>query len=94
MDHTATRGCPLLIRKRSLSTTLAASVGKRRSSALPTPPGWLPLDQAAALGISRQTVLPKVHRGELAAVLVNRGQRQGLRIKVRHDQAGLFDTPR
>jgi excisionase family DNA binding protein len=59
------------------------------------PDGWLPLDQAAAaLGIARQTVLHKVHRGELAAVLVNRGQRQGLRIQVRHDQAGLFDTPR
>jgi DNA invertase Pin-like site-specific DNA recombinase len=58
------------------------------------PPGWLPLDQAAtALGIARQTVLHKVQRGELAAVLVNRGQRQGLRIQVRHDQAGLFDTP-
>ena len=58
------------------------------------PPGWLPLDQAAAaLGIARQTVLHKVHRGELNAVLVNRGQRQGLRIQVKHDQAGLFDTP-
>ncbi len=59
------------------------------------PPGWLPLDQAAtALGTARQTVLHKVHRGELAAVLVNRGQRQGLRIQAKHDQAGLFDTPR
>jgi excisionase family DNA binding protein len=58
------------------------------------PPGWLPLDQAAtALGIARQTVLHKVHRGELDAVLVNRGQRQGLRIQVKHDQDGLFDTP-
>jgi predicted DNA-binding transcriptional regulator AlpA len=58
------------------------------------PPGWLPLDAAArTLGIARQTVLHKVQRGELAAVLVNRGQRQGLRIQVRHDQAGLFDTP-
>jgi excisionase family DNA binding protein len=58
------------------------------------PPGWLPLDQAATtLGIARQTVLHKVQRGELAAILVNRGQRQGLRIQVKHDQAGLFDTP-
>ena len=59
-----------------------------------SPAGWLPLDQAAALGIARQTVLHKVHRGDLTAVLVNRGQRQGLRIQVGHDQAGLFDTPR
>lgn len=59
------------------------------------PDGWLPLDAAArALGIARQTVLHKVQRGELDAVLVNRGQRQGLRIQVRHDQPGLFDTTR
>ena len=58
------------------------------------PDGWLPLDQAAkALGIARQTVLHKVQRGELQAVHVNRGRRKGLRIQVRHDQAGLFDTP-
>ncbi len=58
-------------------------------------PTWRPLDQAAAaLGIARRTVLQKVHRGELAAVLVNRGQRQGLRIQVKRDQDGLFDTPR
>jgi excisionase family DNA binding protein len=59
------------------------------------PEGWLPLDQAAAaLGIARQTVLHKVQRGELNAVLVNRGRRQGLRIQVKHEQAGLFDTHR
>lgn len=37
---------------------------------------------AAALAIARQTVLHKVQRGELAAVHVNKGQRQGLRIQV------------
>jgi len=59
------------------------------------PDGWLSLDAAAKiLGVARQTVLHKVHRGELAAVHVNRGRRKGLRIQVRHDQAGLFDTPR
>ena len=58
------------------------------------PDGWLPLDAAAqALGIARQTVLHKVQRGELQAVHVNRGRRKGLRIQVKHDQAGLFDTP-
>ena len=58
------------------------------------PDGWLPLDEAAkALGIARQTVLHKVQRGELQAVHVNRGRRKGLRIQVKHDQAGLFDTP-
>jgi DNA invertase Pin-like site-specific DNA recombinase len=59
------------------------------------PDGWLPLDAAAkALGIARQTVLHKVQRGELQAIHVHRGRRQGLRIQVKPDQAGLFDTPR
>jgi DNA invertase Pin-like site-specific DNA recombinase len=59
------------------------------------PDGWLSLDDAAAtLGMARQTVLHKVQRGELNAVHVNRGRRRGLRIQVKHDQPGLFDTPR
>jgi predicted site-specific integrase-resolvase len=58
------------------------------------PNGWLPLDAAAkALGIARQTVLHKVQRGELQAVHVNSGRRKGLRIQVKPDQPGLFDTP-
>jgi excisionase family DNA binding protein len=57
------------------------------------PQGWLPLDEAAkALGVARQTVLHKVQRGELHAVHVNRGRRKGLRIQVKPDQSGLFDT--
>ena len=59
------------------------------------PDGWLALhDAARALGVVRQTVLHKVQRGELAAVHVRRGKRQGLRIQVKPDHAGLFDTPR
>ena len=57
------------------------------------PDGWLGLDEAAkALGVARQTVLHKVQRGELQAVHVNRGRRKGLRIQVKPDQPGLFDT--
>jgi len=57
------------------------------------PEGWLALDDAAkALGVARQTVLHKVQRGELQAVHVNRGRRKGLRIQVKPDQPGLFDT--
>jgi excisionase family DNA binding protein len=57
------------------------------------PEGWLGLDDAAkALGVARQTVLHKVQRGELQAVHVNRGRRKGLRIQVKPDQDGLFDT--
>ncbi len=58
------------------------------------PEGWLGLEEAAtALGVARQTVLHKVQRGELQAVHVNRGRRKGLRIQVKPDQHGLFDTP-
>jgi DNA invertase Pin-like site-specific DNA recombinase len=58
------------------------------------PDDWLGLDEAAtALGVARQTVLHKVQRGELQAVHVNRGRRKGLRIQVKPDQHGLFDTP-
>jgi excisionase family DNA binding protein len=65
-----------------------------RDKIRPEPPdGWLTLDEAATtLGIARQTVLHKVQRGELQAVHVNRGRRKGLRIQVRREQDGLFDT--
>jgi DNA invertase Pin-like site-specific DNA recombinase len=59
------------------------------------PDGWLGLDDAArALGVVRQTVLHRVQRGELTAVHVRRGKRKGLRIQVKPEHAGLFDTPR
>ena len=45
---------------------------------------------AAALGVSRQTLLQRVKRGELEAVHVTRGRQKGLRIKVLARQAGLF----
>jgi DNA invertase Pin-like site-specific DNA recombinase len=55
------------------------------------PHGWLALHHASrALGISRQTVLHKVKRGELRAVLTPTGRRKGLRIEVPTPQDGLF----
>jgi hypothetical protein len=55
------------------------------------PGGWLALHHASrALGISRQTVLQKVKRGELRAVLTRTGRRKGLRIEVPTPQNGLF----
>ena len=58
------------------------------------PDGWLPVDQAAkALGLSRTTVFQKVRDGQLPAIHVSNGQRQSLRIQVKHQAAGLFDTP-
>ena len=55
------------------------------------PLGYLPMLEATLkLGVSRQTVLQRVKRGELEALLVTRGRRKGLRIKVVDDQPGLF----
>ena len=43
------------------------------------------------LGVSRQTVLHRVKRGELQAVLVRQGRRKGLRIKVVDQRPALFE---
>jgi DNA invertase Pin-like site-specific DNA recombinase len=57
------------------------------------PPGWLPMRAAIqALGVSRQTVLQRVKRGELRAVHVHRGRQPGLRIEVPQPLGDLF-TP-
>ena len=60
-----------------------------------SPPGWLAMLEATkALGVSRQTVLQRVKRGELEAVHVRSGRRKGLRIRVKTPDPGLFDeTP-
>jgi DNA invertase Pin-like site-specific DNA recombinase len=57
------------------------------------PPDYLPmLETTIKLGVSRQTVLQRVKRGELPAVLVRQGRRKGLRIKVIDDQPSLFQV--
>jgi len=54
--------------------------------------GFLAMREAIkALGVSRQTVLQRVKRGELEAVHVTRGRQKGLRIKVLATQGQLFD---
>jgi hypothetical protein len=50
------------------------------------------LETTLKLGVSRQTVLQRVKRGELEAVLVTRGRRKGLRIKVLDQKPTLFDS--
>jgi transposase len=66
----------------------------RRRLVPDAPEGYLPMQDATKrLGISRQTVLHRVKRGELDAVLVCQGRRKGLRIKVLDDQPSLFDEP-
>ncbi|MGH2797024.1 MAG: recombinase family protein [Thermoleophilaceae bacterium] len=57
------------------------------------PEGWLPMLEATlALGVSRQTVLHRVKRGELQAVHVRNGRRKGLRIRVPAAETALFDA--
>ena len=56
-----------------------------------TPPGYLPMIEARKkLGLSRQTVLQRVKRGELHAIYVCRGRQKGLRIKVVEAGPNLF----
>ena len=55
------------------------------------PAGWVPVQVATAtLGVSRQTVLQRVKRGELRAVHIRAGRRKGLRIELPAAQDGLF----
>jgi DNA invertase Pin-like site-specific DNA recombinase len=57
------------------------------------PEGWLPMLEATkALGVSRQTVLQRVKRGQLRAVHVRTGRRKGLRIEVPKADGGLLDA--
>ena len=56
------------------------------------PEGWLAMLEATlAYGVSRQTLLQRVKRGELQAVHVRTGRRKGLRIQPPKPQDGLFD---
>jgi predicted DNA-binding transcriptional regulator AlpA len=57
------------------------------------PPDYLPMLEATLkLGVSRQTILQRVKRGELEAVLLRQGRRKGLRIKVADQQPTLFSN--
>ena len=56
------------------------------------PEGYVPMQVATKrLGVTRQTVLQRVKRGELEAVHVRRGKKRGLRIKVIKDLPDLFN---
>ena len=64
-----------------------------RSRIVPQAPAeYLPMLEATRkLGVTRQTVLHRVKRGEFQAVLVRQGRRKGLRIKVLDQQPPLFE---
>jgi len=56
------------------------------------PEGYVVMQEATRrLGITRQTVLHRVQRGELDAVLICHGRQKGIRIKVLDEQPTLFD---
>ena len=58
------------------------------------PEGYVPIVEAMRrLGVSRQTVLQRVKRGELEAIHVSQGNRKGLRIKVQNPTLDLFHDP-
>lgn len=64
----------------------------RRRVVADIPEGYLSMKEATKrLGVTRQTVLQRVKRGELEAVLVRDGRQKGLRIKVLDDQPTLFE---
>jgi DNA invertase Pin-like site-specific DNA recombinase len=55
------------------------------------PPGWLAMLEATlAYGVSRQTIMQRVKRGDLRAVHVRTGRRKGLRIEPPTAPDGLF----
>ena len=57
------------------------------------PEGYVPMvDAMRMLGVSRQTVMQRVKRGDLKAVHVRCGKRKGLRIRVIDSQTTLFDS--
>jgi len=57
------------------------------------PGGFVPMQEATKLlGVSRQTVLQRVKRGELSAVHLRCGKRKGLRINVLGAQPSLFNN--
>ena len=63
----------------------------RRQFVENAPDGYVVMQEATKLlGVSRQTVLQRVKRGELDAVHVCRGRRKGLRIRVIDNQPDLF----
>jgi DNA invertase Pin-like site-specific DNA recombinase len=58
------------------------------------PPGYVNVFQAMrVLGVSRQTIMQRVKRGELSVVHVSRGKQKGLRISVIDNQPQLFGEP-
>jgi transposase len=60
-----------------------------RLTAQETPPGWVPLNQAAKeLGVSKQTVLNWIKVKKLEYIYVSKGRKKGLRINTKSAACG------
>ncbi len=60
----------------------------------PAGDGFVTMQEATrALGVTRQTVLHRVKRGEIETAHVPKGGKIGLRIKLNERQPTLFDSP-
>jgi len=58
-----------------------------------SPPGYVAMPEAMRiLGVSRQTIMQRVKRGELSVVHVSRGRQKGLRIRALDQQPLLFPS--
>jgi predicted DNA-binding transcriptional regulator AlpA len=58
-----------------------------------SPAGYVAMPEAMRiLGVSRQTIMQRVKRGELSVVHVSRGRQKGLRIRALDQQPQLFPT--
>ena len=69
----------------------ASPTTSARCSSTTPPTGWLAMLEATlAYGVSRQTLMQRVKRGELQAVHVRTGRRKGLRIQPPTPQDSLF----
>ena len=78
-----TPGAPWRIR---LTDDLRARVAEE------VPQGYLTMYQTMRLlGVSRQTILQRVKRGEIQAIHVKKGRKKGLRLKVIRTQTDLFN---
>src|SRR5215467_4874118 len=78
-----TPGAPWRIR---LTDDLRARVAEE------VPQGYLTMYQTMRLlGVSRQTILQRVKRGEIQAIHVKQGRKKGLRLKVIRTQTELFN---
>jgi hypothetical protein len=72
-------------------TALRGRIALRALFVDTAPDGWLAMLEATlAYGVSRQTLLQRVKRGDLKAVHVRTGRRKGLRIEPPAPQNGLF----